>query len=163
MGNQNSGRRPQPTALTVLRGNPSRKKLNENEVRPPSGAVVKPVMSPAAGVVWDELAPICLAMGTLTRADVRPFKTLCELESTMDSTSAQKAGRDLFTVKRESEDDPNFMTVVIDALLKQERETASALRHYYDLFGLTPVSRARIVVPKGKAEEPASKWAGVLK
>jgi hypothetical protein len=46
--------------------------------------------------------------------------------------------------------------------VKLERETANALRPYYALFGLEPVSRARISVPK-KAEEPVSKWAGQLK
>src|SRR5688572_4230580 len=100
MGYENSGRRPAPTALTVLRGNPSHKKLNENEVRPPAGEVVKPEgLSPGASVVWDELAPICTAMGTLTRADVRPFKSLCELQATMQETAEAKAGRELFRLK----------------------------------------------------------------
>jgi len=142
MGNANSGRRPNPTALTVLRGNPSRKKLNENEVRPPAGAVEKPAqLSSAAGVVWDELAPMCLAMGTLTPADVRPFATLCELQATFSANAAAKG------------------TAIFDVRL--ERDTANVIRPYYALFGLEPVSRARISVPK-KKDEPASKWAGAL-
>jgi phage terminase small subunit len=164
MGYENSGRRPAPTALTVLRGNPGKKKLNENEVRPPAGEVVKPAgLSEGAGVVWDELAPICLAMRTLTVADIRPFASLCELQATMQATSAMKDGRALFALKVEDEEDPASLTVSIDAVLRLERETANALRPYYELFGLTPVARARIVVPKTKAEEPESKWAGALK
>jgi len=143
MGNQNSGRRPSSTALTVLRGNPSRKKLNENEPRPPSGPVDRPTdLSKAAIIVWDELAPICLAMGTLTPADVRPFRTLCELQATFDANTATKG------------------TAVFDVRL--ERDTANTMRPYYALFGLEPVSRARISVPK-KTDEPVSKWAGALK
>jgi phage terminase small subunit len=162
MGNQNSGRRPQPTALTVLRGNPSRKKLNENEVVPPAGEIVKPAgLSVAAGVVWDELAPVCLAMGTLTTADIRAFASLCELQSTMQQTSAAKDGRELFRLQPEK-DDESRVEVVIDSILRLERETATALRPYYDYFGMTPSSRARIQVPK-KAEAPESKWAGALK
>lgn len=162
MGYENSGRRPQPTALKMLRGNPSKTKLNEHEVRPPSGEVVKPAgLSVAAAVVWDELAPVCLAMGTLTPADVRPFGTLCELQSTLNQASSQKdaPGFAPFTV---SDDYNGAPTVKIHAAIKLERETATAIRPYYALFGLEPVSRARISVPK-QAEEPVSKWAGALK
>ena len=139
-GNHNSGRKPKPTALHILNGNPSRKKLNENEARPPAGEITKPVtLSPDGGAVWDELAPICLAMRTLTTADVKSFATACELQATF-TASAQLKGT------------PDF-----DARL--ERETAAALRPYYELFGLTPVARARISVPK--VDAPVSKWAGM--
>jgi len=141
MGNQNSGRRPKPTALHVLRGNPSRKKLNENEVRPPAGDVGKPeALSLGASGVWDELAAVCLAMGTLTPADLKPFATLCELQEAFTRSALAKG------------------TEAYDA--RVERESANALRPYYEYFGLTPSSRARISVPK-KADEPQSKWAGI--
>ena len=99
-------------------------------------------LSLGASVVWDELAPICLAMRTLTPADVRVFARLCELEATFDANTAKKG------------------TEAFDARL--ERDTANTLRNYTALFGLEPVSRAWISVPK-KAEEPQSKWAGQLK
>lgn len=158
MGNANSGRRPQPTALTVLRGNPSKKRLNEKEPIPPSGEVKRPVgLSAAAEAVWDELAPICLAMGTLTTADVRTFATLCELQSTMQIASAQKDGKNLLSLVKEG-DEPE-LTVLIDAVLRLERDTANSLRSYYAMFGLEPSSRARLSVNR---EEKTSKWAGVL-
>lgn len=164
MGFENSGRRPQSTAIKLLRGNPGKRKPNENEVRPPAGDPIKPVgLSASAGLVWDELAPICVAMGTLTPADVRPFATLCELQATMQQTSAAKDGRSLFALEQEDrDDDQSPMVIQIDAILKLERDTANSLRPYYALFGLEPVSRARISVPK-KPEAPVSKWAGALK
>jgi hypothetical protein len=152
MGFENSGRRPQPTAITVLRGNPSKKKLNENEPCPPAGDVAKPAgLSSIAGVVWDELAPICLVMGTLTVADVRPFARLCELQADLDLACAMK-------------DAPEFglFTAGLHAAVKLEKDLSPVIRPYYALFGLEPVSRARIAVPK-KPDEPASKWAGILK
>jgi phage terminase small subunit len=159
-GNHNSGRRPKPTALHVLNGNPSRKKLNENEVRPPAGDPQKPAgMSQAGSVMWDELAPVCVAMGTLTTADVVPFATMCELQATMRAVSASKDGRELFHLQAD-EDDPARLAIVVDSALKLERETATALRPYYALFGLEPISRAKINVPKEKP--PASKWAGIV-
>jgi phage terminase small subunit len=105
---------------------------------------VKPAgLSAAAVLVWDELAPLCLAMGTLTTADVRAFGTLCELQATFTAAAQLKGG-------------PAF-----DARL--ERDTAMALRPWVALFGLEPVSRARISVPKKAVDEPVSKWAGALK
>ncbi len=142
MGYENSGRRPQPTALKVLRGNPSKTRLNELEPKPPEGVVEAPEsLSGAAKALWLELAPICLAMGTLTVADVRPFAGLCELQATFNDATKAKGT-------------PDFD-------VRLERDTAVALRPYYELFGLTPVSRARIQVKKPDA--PASKWAGALK
>lgn len=142
MGNANSGRRPQPTVLKVLRGNPGKGRLNPDEPQPPAGPVVRPEgLSPDAIVVWDELSAPCLAMGTLTPADVTPFRTMCELEATLRAASADKAkGGDEGA-----------------AAMKRERETAMAVRPFYALFGLEPVSRARIRVPK--SPEARSKWA----
>ena len=71
MGNSNSGRRPQPTNVLKMRGNPGKRPLNDAEPKPPDAPVVKPgYLSAVAGVVWDEIAPIAEAMGTLTAADV---------------------------------------------------------------------------------------------
>jgi phage terminase small subunit len=140
MGNHNSGRRPQPTALRALRGNPSKTRVNEHEPRPPVGpALMPPGLSVGAVTVWQELGPLCDQMGTLTRADVAAFATLCELEATRRLASLAKDGAEPM------------------AAIALERRTAIVLRSYYALFGLEPVSRARIQVVK--VETPVSKWA----
>ena len=92
-------------------------------------------------MVWDELAPICLAMRTLTSADVKAFATLCELQATF-TEAVLKKGTEGFDVRI-------------------ERETAGALKYYYGSFGLEPASRSRMSVPKHKGE-PESKWTGIL-
>jgi phage terminase small subunit len=137
MGNKNSGRRPQPTALKVLRGNPGQRPINDAEPKPPAGDVAKPAsLSVAAAVVWDEEAPIAIAMGTLTKADRRAFGTMCELVSIFESNAAKA--------------EPSSSTAV---------NTANSLKAYFDFFGLTPVGRSRIKVPK--ADEPVNKWAAM--
>lgn len=161
MGNQNSGRRPQPTALKMLRGNPSKTPLNGLEPRPPKGEPAKPrTITAGASAIWDEIAPDCVAMGTLTKVDGLAFKTLCELQFTFDIAASQKSAEAFapFTI---GEDYNAVPTVKVHAALRLERETAAALRPYYEKFGLEPVGRARIQVPKDP-DEPVSKWAGVL-
>jgi len=140
MGFENCGRRPKPTALHVLNGNPSRKKLNENEPCPPSGDLEKPRgLSQGAGLVWDELLPVCVHMRTVTVADLRTFAKLCELEASFIE-NVQLKGTEHFDWRK-------------------ERDLANGLRPYYELFGLSAVARARISLPK--QDEPVSKWAGI--
>jgi P27 family predicted phage terminase small subunit len=120
---------------------------------------VKPAgLSVRAGVVWDEIAPVCIAMRTLTPADVRPFARLCELQVTAEEASSQKdaPGFAMFTL---SEDYNGAAKVGVHAAIRVERDTAVALRPYYEYFGMTPSSRSRIVLPK--PAEAVSKWAAL--
>lgn len=155
MGYENSGRRPQPTALKMLRGNPGKRQPNQLEPRPPSdGEPAKPKgLSADAAEVWDEIAPVLLYMRTLTPADAEPFARMCELTVTARASSMRKAepGFEYFSESGQ-----------VHGAIRLERDTATALRPYYEYFGMTPSARARIQVAPQK-EEPISKWAGVLK
>jgi P27 family predicted phage terminase small subunit len=160
MGFENSGRRPQPTAVKLARGNPSKTALNLREPKPPPGEIRKPKgLSVLAGEVWDELAPICRYMGTLTRADVKPFARLCELQADLDKACEAKdaPGFGMFTVSQDFDGAPK---VGLHAAIKLEKDFSSIIRPYYALFGLDPYSRARLTT--GKHEESDSKWAGKL-
>lgn len=145
MGFERSGRRPKPIALRQLQGNPGKRKLT-GAVVPPSGAIVVPgALSGLGRAVWDEIAPVCLAMGTLTTADVQAFATLCELEATIRQARPWK-------------DQPK----TLKAALRIELRYAAQLRAYYALFGLDPVSRARLQTQPTEADIQ-NKWAGILK
>ncbi|HEV8445460.1 MAG TPA: P27 family phage terminase small subunit [Gemmatimonadaceae bacterium] len=163
-GNKNSGRRPQPTALKVLRGNPGKRKLNPDEPTPPPGDVVKPLtLSTPAAAVWDRLAPMAIAMRTLTSVDGTAFGMLCEVQATLEWAAGRKD-----PPPRNSGERPSQWVrrshARLTAAIKIEKDFAPIIRPYYALFGLEPVSRSRIQVPKQHDETPAtSKWAGVLK
>ena len=157
MGNANSGPKRKPNHLQLLRGT-RKDRLNPYEPVP-IGDVVKPTMSGVASAVWDRLAPICLQMGTLTRADVPAFVRLCELQATAELASAQKDAPQ-FAVFLVSEDYNGADKLQVHPALRLERETATALRMFYEYFGMTPGGRARIQVKP--QEETTSKWAGIL-
>ncbi len=164
MGNHNSGRRPKPTALKVLRGNPGKRKLNEAEPKPPQGVANPPEnLSASALTVWAQIGPVATAMGTLSTADVYAFGTLCELIATQRMAAAEKDREGFSAFLITTVPDPDGEThikITEHPAIKLERNTAAALRPYYEKFGLEPVGRARISVPKQEA--PVSKWAGVL-
>jgi hypothetical protein len=160
MGFENSGRRKQPAALKMLRGNPSKTPPNLNEPQPPAGEVVMPPgMSMLARVVWERLAPVCIQMGTLTPADTETFKRLCELQADLDEACRSKDAPEfaMFTL---SEDYNGAPKMGLHAAIKLEKEFSPIIRPYFELFGLSAASRARISLPK-KDAEPKSKWAGI--
>jgi hypothetical protein len=136
-GNRNSGRRPKPTSLKVLQGNAGKRPLNDAEPKP-EGEVVRPAFLTAGAVaVWEKEAPVCLAMGTLTAADVRAFAAMCELCARFQANAAREEPSDAAMVNM-----------------------ANSLKAYFDFFGMTPSGRSRIRIPKAK--EPESKWAGLI-
>lgn len=94
------------------------------------------------------MAPGCIAMRTLTSVDVQAFSALCELEVVRRAASAVKDSEDFALIK----------DGVVNPAIRLERDTASALRPYFEKFGMEPSGRARIKVPK---TEPVSKWAGL--
>jgi hypothetical protein len=79
--------------------------------------------------VWDELAPIAIAMHTLTTADVAAFATLCELEATRRTASAEKNREDFrpFLVTTPDPDGNTHTKVTEHPAIRLERTTASAL------------------------------------
>ena len=148
-----AGRPALPVALHLARGTFRRDRHGEKPapvVAP--GKVLKPSgLSEAAARVWDELAPICVALGTLTRADQRAFGVLCELQATCEAASATKGASAVG--------------------MRAERLAAAAVRPYYELFGLAgPLSRTRLPKPAvddfdpfldGPRPKPKSKWTGI--
>jgi len=130
MGGVNSGRRPESNAAKLLKGRGWH--VNRDVPVPPTGAVDKPAgLSASAAAIWDRVGPVCLEMGTLTVADRDAFRTLCTLQAALEQTTDEN----------------------------QVVRLANALRSYYAMFGLEPVSRSRIHVSRSDA--PVSKWAAL--
>lgn len=122
------GRRPKPTALKILEGNPGKRPLPKDEPKP-VGVVKKPTfLKGKAAKIWKEFAPLVQRMGLLTIADVKAFSRWCvltaEFEANPATFNAAKLAR-------------------LDALESK--------------FGLSPSDRARIfsgsVVPMTEREE----------
>src|SRR5262245_28072001 len=84
MGNHNSGRRPQPTRLRVLRGNPGRRPLNQNEPAPPPATPdfdqPPPELSadPRASAEWTRVAPMLRVCGVISNAERSSLIALCQ-------------------------------------------------------------------------------------
>lgn len=74
------GRKPKPTALKVLEGNPGKRELNKNE---PKISQANPPACPEwleeeAKNEWNRLAKILFEMGILTDLDIAAFASYCQ-------------------------------------------------------------------------------------
>jgi P27 family predicted phage terminase small subunit len=74
------GRKPVPTALRVIRGNPSKRPLLANEPPPPplDGKAAAPAwLDKQARLEWQRLAPLLAETGLLTVLDVDALAAYC--------------------------------------------------------------------------------------
>ena len=73
------GRKPKPTAIKMLEGNPGKRPLNVKEPAPPKGNMKCPVwLLPEAKKEWKRLASSLEAMGVLTMVDLTAFAGYCQ-------------------------------------------------------------------------------------
>ncbi len=144
MGSHRSGRKPQPTALKVLRGNPGKRRLNENEPKhvPLEEACPDELTNPVARAEWQRIAPHLIRVGQVTAVDRSTLMGYC-----------QKYGAWLVQ-ELKAQQDPSYQAVNV-----ANRCFVLMLRAAVEL-GITPSSRSRVTV--APVQQPTSKWAGVI-
>lgn len=136
------GRRPLPTELKRLSGNPGRRKLNENEPKPDAGEPEVPKhLNRAARREWARIVAELRAMSLLTRADGDAIAMYCDVYARWAEASKKldREGLIVFTPNGYPVQSPyigiaNKCLVQMKALLVE--------------FGMTPASRSKIVVQK---------------
>lgn len=72
------GRRPVPTALKLLRGNPGRRRLPQRQAKPTAGVACPKELSAAAVREWKRVAPEMRRLGILTQIDRAILAAYCE-------------------------------------------------------------------------------------
>ena len=126
------GRKPKPTVLKLVTGNPGRRPLNKLEPRPAPGVVKPRFLKGRAAKIWAQHAPELERLGVLTSVDGQMFATWCVLAA-------------------EFERDPRIMTA---SRISQMRALASS-------FGLDASSRARMNVKASDVDQdPAERFFG---
>ena len=149
-GNQNSGRRPTPTALKVITGNPGKRPLPENEPQAPPIDLEPPEhLGVSATRQWRKTAPLLAEMKILTQADRDTFAVYCETVAAWLDAKDQVV-QSGFLVRDGSR-------ITINPLVKLSRNLANDLMRIATEFGMTPTARSRLVVSEQPdAKEPES-------
>ncbi len=147
-----AGRKPLPTAVKRLRGNPGKRALNKNEPLPKAGIPPCPDwLSDLARELWGELAPQLDALGILTIADGPALAGLCECYAEFRHARADvlKHGETYWSV---SEDGSKMkrknpsVEIASDSFKRWVRMLSE--------FGLTPSARSKLSLsPAGDEED----------
>src|ERR1044071_3571754 len=135
------GRRPKPTRLKVLTGNPGKRPLNVDEPKPEIAIPDCPVeLGPVARQEWDRMAPQLVSLRILTQLDRAALAAYCGAYAMWaEATEAiQKYGS---MVKS-----PTGYPVQSPYVSIANRQTEIMMRIASE-FGFTPASRSRIAVP----------------
>lgn len=134
-----AGRKPKPTQLKIMEGNPGRRPLNENEPLPKKLEMLpapQDWLLPESIDEWNRIGQELIDIGVLTVADISTFAAYC-----------QCWGRYLQMQKWMSEND---IVQVFEKYSQQAPQVGIAkamldkIRQYGAEFGLSPASRVRL-------------------
>ena len=146
------GRKPKPTALKILEGNPGCRKLNENEPKPlPVIPDCPKWISGQARKVWEKLAPMLEGMGLLTEADEIALAAICSLYARYKDLEKviDKKGYTEKNSRSGVKAVPEFA---------MSRDCLKLLKSFLAEFGLTPSSRSRINLPQPETDDPLEEF-----
>lgn len=159
-GNSRSGRRPQPTALKLLRGNPGKRPINDKEPQiVPVTEAFDAIPAEIAGDLvaaseWARLAPILRNARIVTEAERSVLLALCQQWSRYLEAQAKVASLGMVVKGANGQPLTNPYLTVADKALNH------CCRLWVEL-GLTPSVRSKMAALP-EAERPDSKWAGIL-
>lgn len=135
------GRKPKPTRLKLMTGNPGKRPLNEREPRPEACVPsCPPELSPAAQEEWNRLVADLSRLHMLTNFDRAALATYCEAYALWAESIA--AIRKYGTMIKS----PSGYPMQSPYLAIANRQAEIMMRIASE-FGFTPASRSRISVP----------------
>lgn len=151
------GRKPKPTALKLLEGNPGKRPINGREPRPPNAKPTCPShLSPTAKAEWKRLADALNQIGLLTQVDRAALAAYC-----------QAYGRWVEAEKKLAET-PTILKmpsgyIQVSPWLTISNKQLDLMARYMTELGLTPSSRSRLAIqmpsgPKPWEEDPLQKY-----
>ena len=151
------GRKPTPTRLKVILGNPGKRPINGSEPKPPGSRPSCPShLSATAKAEWKRLARTLNDMGVLTQVDRAALAAYC-----------QAYGR-WVEAERQLAETPTLLRtpagyVQQSPWLTIANKQLELMARYMAELGLTPSSRSRLALqvptgPKMRDSSPASRY-----
>ena len=136
------GRRPKPTRLKMLTGNPGKRPLNEDEPKPEATIPdCPPELSPSARKEWDRLAEELGALRMLTNLDRAALAAYCTAYAIWASEANEAIQKYGVMIKS-----PQGFPIQSPYLSVANRQAEIMMRIASE-FGFTPASRSRIATP----------------
>lgn len=133
------GRKPTPTAIKELEGNPGKRPLNTNEPKPKKKAPPCPKwLEPDAKKEWKRLAKQMEEIGILTQVDMTAFAGYCQ------SWARYKEAEEFISQHGTIVKTPSgYYQQIPQVSIAQTY--LKIMNRFCEQFGLTPAARSRIV------------------
>jgi P27 family predicted phage terminase small subunit len=150
------GPKPRPTALEEKLGNPGKKKKNRAEPKPEPISTTAPpdFLDATAKKEWGRIAPLLRDLGLLTKVDTVALAAYCQAFSDYVAACKVLAKGTMFTT-------PNgYVQPRPEVSIK--RTAAAHILRFCQEFGMTPSSRARMVVDTKPAASRKKKLEDLL-
>ena len=143
-----AGRRPKPTALKKLEGNPGKRPLNDDPKLPTLNAMSCPRhLSDVARKEWHRVVKELGAAGLLTVVDRTALAAYCQ-----SFANWVEAEQELQENGRVMKFDSGYQQV--SPWVTIAKQSLAEMRAFMTEFGMTPSSRSRIHVEKPEVEDP---------
>ena len=143
-----AGRRPKPTHLKLLQGNPGKRPLNANEPKPPLELPPPPDhLNEAAKKEWNRLGPQLVKLNLLSSIDGSGFAGYCVVYSRwVEAEEMLKKTGPVFKAPSGYPQLSPYYTIANQCLAQ--------MRQYLIEFGMTPSSRSRTSVRTAEQTDP---------
>ena len=149
------GRKPTPTAIKELEGNPGKRELNRKEPKPAKKAPACPKwLAAEAKKEWRRLAKTMEAMGVLTEVDMAAFAGYCQAYARWKEAEERITDRGL--VIRTPSGYPQQVPYISIA-----QQYLRLMNQFAEQFGLTPAARRRIIAA-GESADAADEMENLL-
>ena len=140
------GRKPTPTAVKLLKGNPGRRPLNPNEPRPSGIPTCPEHLNAVAKAEWDRISVELSACGLLTSIDRAALAAYCATYARW-LEAEQKIDRHGTVIKTQSGN------AIQNPYVGVANRALDLMHKYLIEFGCTPSSRSRVsVMPNAEAD-----------
>ena len=144
------GRKPKPTKLKILEGNPGKRPLNLNEPKPQQIVPECPDwLLDDAKKEWNRLAPELERLGLLTILDMVTFAGYCQSYAKWKAAEQfiKKHGTTYRIPKKNKEGEVVSVYIAPFPEVAIANQCLKHIRGFASEFGLTPSSRGRIYLP----------------
>jgi len=149
------GRRPTPTNLKVLRGNPRKENLKEKIANEPKPTISDKVPRPSrllkgdkeAKKEWRRLAPQLHKLGLLTDMDISAFEQYCMIYGRWVRANMELMEQGNIAINEKGTVKRNPIVEIVNKLDVEVRQQQAR-------FGLDPSSRTRVKAEAKQEEDP---------
>jgi P27 family predicted phage terminase small subunit len=138
---------PKPTSLKLIAGNPGKKPLPKNEVKPKIEMPTMPKhLAVEARVEWERLGPVLVRLKLLTRLDRAAFAAYCQAWARHVEAEEQMAKASALAFTHNG-------YPIVNPWHTISKQSVEQMARFLSEFGLTPAARTRINAPHPLPEE----------